>query len=247
MPTALVTGAAKRIGKAVALRLAEEGYDVIVHYNTSEKEAKDVCKEIEKTGVKAFPVQADLTDLAQIDKLISNSVNKFKKIDVLVNNASTFNPDKLLTLTDRTLFEKRFSESIDSNLKGPLYLATKLGKIMKNQQKEGFIINMGDSAQTSGRPYKGYLFYHVSKSGLIGATQTLAVELAPEVRVNMIANGPIEPPENFSEKSIKNIASTTALKKWGGADSVSEAVIYFIRNKNATGDILTNDGGKHLL
>ena len=247
MPTALVTGAAKRIGKAIALKLADEGYNIIIHYGKSKKDAEDTVQEIIRRGSKASAISADLSDLSQIDRLVSESLRKFKGIDVLVNNAATFNMDKLSGLTNADQFDSAFKASIDPNLKGPVYLATKLGWHMKTKQKSGVIINIGDWAQYWGQTYKDYLLYHISKAGLIGATFSLATELAPEVRVNMIANGPVEPPENFSEKDKKSIASRTALKKWGGADSVAEAVLYLIRNKNSTGDIITNDGGRHLL
>src|SRR3989338_5119450 len=166
MQTALVTGAAKRVGKAIALRLADEGYDIIVHYRGSEKEARETAQEIMDKGRKAEIKSADLTDTSKINELVDFSLRKFNTIDVLVNNAATFYRNPLKELDTGEKFREAMYASLDSNVIGPLWLARQIGYHMKEKQKSGLIVIIGDHAQVTDRYYPDYFPYHVSKGAL---------------------------------------------------------------------------------
>lgn len=244
---ALVTGAAKRVGRAIALALAEEGYHLVVHYGRSQKEAEETVGEIKHKGVDAIALPADLTKAKEIKKLLEKTMVHYDRLDVLVNNAATFRPARLDELvSDLHRLEEEFYRSLDTNLKGPYLLSTLAGEEMRKRGIAGHIINIGDWAQVSERPYKGYLLYHLSKAGLVALTQALANELAPLIRVNMVANGPVEPPPEYGEAEQQEVIDLTPLRKWGGARSVAEVVVGLLKFSFVTGEIIRNDGGRHL-
>ncbi len=233
---ALVTGAGKRLGRAVALRLASEGADVAVHYRGSEKEAAEVVGEIEVLGRRAVAMRAELTSVEEIRALVQRAAHEFGRIDVLVNSAANFLASSVISTT-----EEIWDASLDTNVKGPFFLAQAAAPWLR--RSNGVIVNFADTGGILGWP--GYIAHSVSKAGMIMLTKTLAKALAPEVRVNAIAPGTItmpgDPPE--WEKEFVKIAP---LKKTGTPEDVAEAVSYLVGAKFLTGHVLVLDGGRAL-
>ncbi len=244
---ALVTGAAKRVGRVLALALAKEGYALVVHYGRSQKEARETVAEIERQGGRAIALRADLTQASEVVRLLEKTLEHYGRLDVLVNNAALFHPTPWQELVKSPLrLEEEFYRALDTNLKGPYLLSALAGEEMRQRGTAGHIINIGDWAQVSERPYRGYLPYHLSKAALVALTQALAVELAPLIRVNMVANGPVEPPPEYSKAERREVEELTPLGRWGGAQSVAEVVLGLLRCSFVTGEIIRNDGGRHL-
>lgn len=233
---ALVTGAGKRLGRAVALRLASEGADIAVHFGKSEEEASAVAGEIEAMGRRAIPMQAELTSVEEIRALVQRTAHEFGRIDVLVNSAASFLPSSVISTT-----EEIWDVSLDTNVKGPFFLAQASAPWLR--RSNGVIVNFSDTGGILGWP--GYIAHSISKAGMIMLTKTLAKALAPEVRVNAIAPGTItmpgDPPE-WEQEFVK----LAPLKKTGTPDDIAEAVSYLVRAKFLTGHVLVLDGGRTL-
>jgi NAD(P)-dependent dehydrogenase (short-subunit alcohol dehydrogenase family) len=233
---ALVTGAGKRLGRAVALRLAREGADVAVHFGQSEEEASGVAGEIEATGRRAIAMKAELTSVEEIRGLVQRVAHEFGRIDVLVNSAANFLPSSVISTT-----EEIWDASLDTNVKGPFFLAQAAAPWLR--RSNGVIVNFADTGGILGWP--GYIAHSVSKAGMIMLTKTLAKALAPEVRVNAIAPGTItmpgDPPE-WEQEFVK----IAPLKKSGSPDDIAEAVSYLVSAKFLTGHVLVLDGGRTL-
>ena len=231
---ALVTGAGKRLGRAVALRLASEGADVAVHYRGSDTEATEVVAEIEKLGRRALATRAELTSVEEIRALVQRVAREFGRIDVLVNSAANFLPSSVISTT-----EEIWDASLDTNVKGPFFLAQAAAPWLR--RSNGVIVNFADTGGILGWP--GYIAHSISKAGMIMLTKTLAKELAPEVRVNAIAPGTItmagDPPE-WEQEFVK----LAPLKKTGTPEDVAEAVSYLASAKFLTGHVLVLDGGR---
>jgi NAD(P)-dependent dehydrogenase (short-subunit alcohol dehydrogenase family) len=235
---ALVTGAGRRIGRAIALKLASHGATVAIHYRTSHAEADAVVAEICATGRTARSLRANLESVAEIEKMVADVLAAFGRIDVLVNSASVFNRTPLEEVTERD-----WDSNLDTNLKAPFFLS-KFAAASMRRNGAGKIVNIGDWAGI--RPYKDYLPYSVSKSGLIGLTQALAKALAPEVQVNCIALGLVMPPEDYSRDEVARLVRSTLTKKMGSPEDVARAVIFFCETDFATGAILPLEGGRLL-
>lgn len=233
---ALVTGAGKRLGRAVALRLAGEGADVAVHFGKSEEEANSVVGEIEKLGRRAVAMKAELTSAEEIRALVQRVAHEFGRIDVLVNSAATFFPSSVISTT-----EEIWDASLDTNTKGPFFLAQAAAPWLR--RSNGVIVNFADTGGILGWP--GFIAHSVSKAGMIMLTKTLAKALAPEVRVNAIAPGTItmpgDPPE-WEQEFVK----LAVLKKTGTPQDIAEAVSYLVSAKFMTGHVLVLDGGRTL-
>ena len=236
---ALVTGAGRRVGRVIALELAAHGATVAVHYRTSQAEADAVVAEIAAHAGKAQTFGANLERVAEIEQMVSEILGSFGRIDILINSASVFAPTPLAEITER-----EWDANLDTNLKGPFFLSKFAGAAMR-RQGAGKIINLGDWAGI--RPYKDYLPYSVSKSGLIGLTKALAKELAPEVQVNCIALGMVMPPENYTKEEVERLVSRTPTKKIGTPEDVARAVVFFCETDFATGSVLTLEGGRLLV
>jgi pteridine reductase len=236
---ALVTGAGRRIGRAIALELAAHGATVAVHYRTSQAEADAVVAEITAHASKARTFHANLEHVAEIEQMVSEILGSFGRIDILVNSASVFAPTPLAEITER-----EWDANLDTNLKAVFFLSKFAGTAMR-RQGAGKIINLGDWAGI--RPYKDYLPYSVSKSGLIGLTKALAKELAPEVQVNCIALGMVMPPENYTKEEVERLVGRTLTKKMGTPEDVARAVVFFCETDFATGSVLTLEGGRLLV
>jgi len=231
---ALVTGAGKRLGRAVALRLAGEGADVALHYRGSDAGAREVVGEIEKLGRRAEAIRAELTSVEEIRALVQRAAHEFGRIDVLVNSAANFLPSSVISTT-----EEIWDASLDTNVKGPFFLAQAAAPWLR--RSNGVIVNFADTGGILGWP--GYIAHSISKAGMIMLTKTLAKALAPDVRVNAIAPGTItmpgDPPE-WEQEFVK----IAPLKKTGTPEDVAEAVSYLIGAKFLTGHVLVLDGGR---
>ena len=236
---ALITGAGRRIGRAIALDLAAHGTSVAVHYHSSHTEAESVASEITTNGAKAQTFRANLEHVAEIEQMVSEILDAFGRIDILVNSASVFAPTPLEQITERD-----WDANLDTNLKAVFFLSKFAGAAMR-KHGAGKIINLGDWAGI--RPYKDYLPYSVSKSALIGLTKALAKELAPEVQVNCIALGMVIPPETYTKEEVDRLVSRTLTKKMGTPENVARAVTFFCETDFATGAVLKLEGGRLLV
>jgi pteridine reductase len=236
---ALVTGAGKRVGRAIALALAARGTTVAVHYRASRAEAEDAVARITADRGRAAAFAADLESVAEIERMIGDVIAAFGRIDVLVNSASVFFRKPLDQLTERD-----WDINLDTNLKAPFFLA-KFASVEMRRQGAGKIVNIGDWAGI--RPYNNYLPYTVSKSGLIGLTRALAKALAPEVQVNCVALGPVMPPEDYDLAEVERLKQATLTKTLGTPQDVASAVLFFCEATDfATGSTLLLDGGRLL-
>jgi pteridine reductase len=231
---ALITGASDRIGKAIALALADAGYNIALHYNNSEYKAYQTRDLIKAKNVDCQTFKADLTSKAACVSLLSSTCKKFD-IKVLVNNASLFVPDKLSDSNDH-LFEELFR----TNFMAPYLLTREFAK----HTEEGLIINLLDTNIV--RNSSVHFNYLLTKKFLAEFTKMAAIELAPDIRVNAIAPGLILPPEGHDNLYLKRLAEHIPLKKSGSVNNISETVLFFIKNKFLTGQVIYVDGGESL-
>lgn len=235
-----ITGAAKRVGRVTALALASGGAHLVLHYGRSEKEAKALQRQIQKKWqVKVHLVQGDLAKYQEVQRVAGEAWKAFGKIDVLVNNASTFYPTPLGKVSEEQ-WEKLFSV----NAKAPFFLMEALGVKMKKRGK-GKIVNIGDWAAL--HPYTQYVPYCASKAALVALSQGMARSLAPEVQVNTVLPGPVMWPSDLGDKVKKSVIKQTPLARIGTPDDVASAVKFFIEgNDFMTGSQLHVDGGRHI-
>lgn len=234
---ALVTGSAKRIGRAVAEALAARGAHQAVHYLSSKAEAAQTVEALRALGVEAQAFRADLGQVKEVEALADAVLERFGRVDVLVNSASVFFPSPLGEVTDL-----QWDALFNTNLKGPFFLAQKLGLAMKSAGG-GLIINIGDWAGE--RPYTNYLPYCLTKAGVIAMTKGLARSLAPEVRVNCINPGPVMLPDDLSETEREEVLRKTPLKRTGSPSDVANAVVFLCEGSTfMTGSVITIDGGR---
>ena len=236
---ALVTGAARRVGRAIALALAERGAELVIHYLDSEREAQEVLALAKQAGGKPVAVRGDVSISADVNRIVETALQAFGRIEILVNNAAIFyrTPFEKLTEEDWDLF-------LDVNLKGPFLLCRKVGEIMIRQGR-GKIINLADIAGR--KVWAEYIPYSVSKAGLIALTKGLAKALAPAVQVNAIAPGAVLLPDGTTPDERERAIRRIPLDRLGSPEDIARAAVYLIENDFITGEILTVDGGQHLL
>ena len=237
--TALVTGAARRVGRAIATCLAARGAHVAVHYGRSDVEAAALVAELRAAGATAEAFDADLTDRGAVLALAERVEARLGPVDVLVNNASVFSATPF-----DVLGEREWDENLAVNLTAPYLLSLRLGRGMR-ARGAGKIVNLGDAGAT--RPYRDHLPYGVSKAGIVALTQGLARALAPSVHVNCVAPGPILPPAGASAAEEARLLARTPLARFGGPDAVAAAVLYLVANDFVTGTTLVVDGGRSLV
>lgn len=233
---ALVTGAGKRLGRAIALHLARTGADVVVHHRASESEARVVVAEIEKMGRRALAIGANLESVGEIRGMIERAGADFGRLDVLVNSAATF----FHTRFEETS-EQIWDAALDTNLKAPFFCAQAAAPLLKKSR--GAIINMADVGGLIG--WTGYIPHSVSKAGMVMLTRCLAKALAPDVRVNAIAPGTISFPDDAPEVEAEYVR-LAPLRRTGTPEEVCEAVSYLIGAEFVTGHVLVIDGGRTL-
>ena len=234
--TALVTGAAIRVGKAIALRLASLGCDMVVHYRNSRDEAEETSEMIRNMGRKALLVQADLSDKEEAVRLAEESVAWQGNLAILVNSAANF-PRVDFSEIDRSDWDL----ALDANLLGPFWLSQSIGAHLVNRG-EGKIVNIADTSWRS--PWATRFPYSVSKAGLVAMTVGLAKVFAPQVQVNAIGPGPILFPEDYTPEQKKAVIAKTLLKREGHPDDIADAVEFFCRSDYITGHFLPVDGGQ---
>jgi pteridine reductase len=237
--TALVTGAGKRLGAAIARALHAEGMNLLLHYNKSEQDAVALCRELNTLRKdSAAAAQADLANTQGLDSLVKAAL-QWDGLHVLVNNASSFKPTPL-----GSVGEDDWEELMASNLKAPFFLSQAAAVHLK--KNHGCIVNMVDIHAR--RPLKDHTVYCAAKAGLAMLTLSLAKELGPEIRVNGVAPGPVLWPEQGLDAATKKaILEATALKRKGSPEDVAGAVIYLVRDAEyVTGQILAIDGGRSI-
>jgi NAD(P)-dependent dehydrogenase (short-subunit alcohol dehydrogenase family) len=234
----LVTGGAKRIGRFVALALAEAGYAVAVHANRSAKDAEAFCVEIVAQGGRAAAVSGDLADHDQVLKIVPAATAAIGPLTLLVNNASIFEADEIATL-DRAGFDRHMA----INLRAPLFLAQAFARQASNHSNAS-IVNILD--QRVLKPTPLFFSYSLSKNGLFSATSTLAQALAPKLRVNAVAPGPTLPSARQSAEEFAGQVAKLPLARGPTAQQVAEAVLYLAEAASVTGQTIAVDGGQHL-
>ena len=235
---ALVTGAARRIGAAIARRLHASGANVLLHYRGAEAEAAALEAELNATRAKsASKVKADLLAPIAPRSLVSAAIERFGRLDVLVNNASTFYPTAVGSIE-----AGHWEELMGSNLRAPLFLSQEAGPELA--RRGGSIVNIADIHAE--RPMKGYAVYSIAKAGLVAMTRALALELGPAVRVNAVAPGAIAWPDDgqFPPPERGRIVATTPLARLGSPEEIARAVHFLATAPFVTGQILAVDGGR---
>lgn len=238
---ALITGT-RRIGSVVAVELGRRGADVVLGYNRSEEEAEAAAAQIRTLGRKAMFIQADVSKASEVQKLVGRVIGEFGRVDILVNMASIYRSKPLSETT-----EQDWDANLNVNLKSAFLCAQAVVPSMR-AHGGGRIINFADWIAASGRPrYKGFVPYYVSKAGVVGLTESLALELAPDqILVNAIAPGPILAPPDLTEEEDREVRKATPLGRWGGEMEIAKAVISLIETDFITGECIRVDGGRHV-
>ena len=235
---ALVTGAAKRIGKTIALRLAEHGWDVAIHYRSSGAMAEAVAAEVRLRGRKAMTIEADLAKEAEVEAIVPKVAAQFGPLSLLVNNASTFEMDKAETVT-RASWDKH----IEPNLRAPLVLSQAFARQFHGAHG-GNIINLLDQRVWKPTPY--FISYTIAKMGLWTLTRTLALSYAPRIRVNGIGPGPTLPSPRQSEEQFAQQSAAMPLGHGATPEEIARAVQFILESPSMTGQMIALDGGEHL-
>jgi NAD(P)-dependent dehydrogenase (short-subunit alcohol dehydrogenase family) len=238
LPTALVTGAAKRIGRAIAIELSRAGWRVAVHHHSSGEDAEQTVSDIKAAGGEAIALQADLSNLDAVGELIPDCCENFGCPTCLINNASLFEHDRIETLT-----ADGWHRHLDINLRAPVFLARAFAANLPGGEK-GAVINLLDQRVWKLTP--DFFSYTVSKSGLWTATRTLAQALAPDVRVNAIGPGPALANERQSAEDLKRQQRSTILQRGPELDEICAAVRFILDAPSMTGQMIALDGGQHL-
>jgi len=237
--TALVTGAAKRVGSAIARELHAAGANIMIHYRTAQAAAEAMAAEFNALRPdSALCQQTDLLDIDALSVLIETTVTHFGRLDALVNNASSFYATPLGEI-DLAAWD----DLVGSNLKAPLFLTQAAAPYLK--AAHGAVKNITDIHAE--RPLAGYPLYCAAKAGLLGLTRALAIELAPEVRVNAVAPGPILWPDDgtFDHEVRERIVAHTLLKHAGSAQDIARAVRFLLDDGSyITGQVINVDGGR---
>lgn len=236
----LITGGAKRVGAATCRMLHARGARLMVHYRSSQAEAQALADELNQVRADSCAlVQADLLNIAQLPALVEATLKQYGRLDVLVNNASSFYPTEVGQIT-----AENWDDLIGTNLKAPLFLAQAAADALRHAH--GCIVNIADIHAE--RPLKTYVVYSIGKAGLVAMTKSLAHELGPQVRVNAIAPGPVMWPEDdptFDDTERRRIIAHTALKREGSPEDIARTLEFLVYDAPyITGQILAVDGGR---
>ncbi|MBA2127268.1 short chain dehydrogenase [Hyphomicrobium methylovorum] len=236
--SALITGAARRIGRAVALELARGGWAVAIHYRNSSVDAEKLAEHIRSEGGRAEIFSADLKDLAAIDRLVADIGRSMGPLTALINNASEFQPDSIETLDEAT-----WDLHLDVNLKAPAFLSKAMAAQLP-PDAEGNIVNIIDQRVWNLTP--DFFSYTVSKAGLWATTRMLAQALAPRIRVNAIAPGPVLQSVHQTAQDFAHEAQSTLLGHGPTPEEIAGAVRFILATSSITGQMIVLDGGQHL-
>ncbi len=234
---ALVTGGARRVGRAISLGLAEAGYDLVVNYHSSEAEATDLVARIEGLGRKALAIQGDVSSVDDVARMGDAIVDRFGRLDVLVNNASIFPQRPLLEIE-----EAEWDRVMAVNLKAPFLMVKETEPLLTRSR--GTVINLVDLSAF--QPWVEHPHHAVSKAGLLHLTRVMAKALAPRVRVNAIAPGAVLLPEHYDEEARERSRKSAALGTLGAPEDVVRTVLFLIRSPFITGEVIAVDGGRRL-
>jgi NAD(P)-dependent dehydrogenase (short-subunit alcohol dehydrogenase family) len=235
---ALVTGAAKRIGRAVALALAEDGYDVIVHYGASKADAEGVVAAVAAKGRRAVALAADLAQEAETQKLIGAAAQALGPLTCLVNNASLFERDEALTVT-----RESWDAHVETNLRAPFVLMQEFARQLPAEAR-GAIVNLVDERVWNLTPH--FVSYTLTKAGLWTLTQVMAMALAPRIRVNAIGPGPTLPSPRQSAEQFARQQASVPLQHGATPEEIAAAVRFILASGAMTGQMIALDGGQHL-
>ncbi len=238
MPVALVTGAARRIGRAIALHLGRSGWRVAVHCRHSSDEARSVCDEIHRHGGNAAVFTADLADAAQLAPMMADVRDRLGPVTLLVNNASLFEFEKA---EDTTV--ESWDAHLNVNLRAPFFLSQSMAHHLP-QGVQGNIVNIID--QRVWRPTPYFTSYTISKAGLLTLTQTLAMAFAPRIRVNGIGPGPVLPSKRQSAEQFARQCRSLPLENGATLEEICAAIDFILATPSMTGQMIALDGGQHL-
>jgi len=235
----LITGSAKRIGAFTARYLHQLGWNIVLHYNQSEQQASELAKQMNAARADSVKlVQGSFNTIEEIEQIAKQAIHAFGKLDGLINNASSFYPTTIGTIT-----EHDWTNLVGSNMQAPLFLAQYCNATL--QKNNGVIINMVDIH--AAKPLSNHTLYCMAKSALVMMTQSLAKELAPKVRVNGVAPGAILWPETtISEEDKEQILKLVPLQKLGAMQDIAQAINYLLNAQYVTGQIITVDGGRSI-
>ncbi len=236
--TALVTGAGKRIGRAIALALAEDGYDIAVHYGRSRDEAEETVAAITKKSRRAVAISADLAREAETQALIDQAAAKLGPLTCLINNASLFERDEALTVT-----RESWDAHLETNLRAPFVLMQEFARQLP-ERTSGAIINLLDERVWNLTPH--FVSYTLAKAGLWTLTQVMAMALAPKIRVNAIGPGPTLPSPRQSAEQFARQQASVPLQRGAAPEEIAAAVRFILAAPAMTGQMIALDGGQHL-
>lgn len=237
--TAIVTGGAVRLGRALAERLAREGLDVCIQYGSSAAAADEAVRALQGFGVRATSVQADFNQpVGAAERVCAHALREFGRVDMLINSAAIFERGSLVE-TD----EAKWDRHLNINLKAPAFLSRELAKSVA-PGRPAQIVNIVD--WRAERPGSGYLAYTVAKAGLVALTKALALELGPQVQVNAVAPGAILPAPGASQEQFATLAEQSPLQRNGNPGDIADAVVYLLRSEYITGEVLHVTGGQEL-
>jgi pteridine reductase len=234
---ALVTGGAHRLGRAIALALGRSGANVAIHYHRSADHARTVVDELIGLGVEATSISGDLAVVADVERVVDRAIARWGGLNLLVNNAGIWGSTPIGTVT-----KERWDELLATNTRSAFFAAQRAAPALRAAR--GAIINIADVGAL--RPWRNHTPYLVSKGGVITLTEALAKDLAPEVRVNAIAPGPVLLPDDWTPEQAESAARTVLLRRIGSPDDVAQAAIYLAQAEYVTGVVLPVDGGNRL-
>jgi NAD(P)-dependent dehydrogenase (short-subunit alcohol dehydrogenase family) len=233
---ALVTGGARRVGKAITLAFAQAGANVVINHTSSAKEAEETCAQARALGVEALAFRADIGNLDDVRAMVNAATARFGSVDILVNSAAPFDQTPLPT-DDFSIWHRVTNMMIN----GSLYTANAVAPGMI-ERGEGVIINIVDLF--AWEPRRNFAAHSVGKAGMLALTRQLAIDFAPNVRVNAIAPGPVLPPVDYSPKRIEQAAANTLLNRWGTPQDIADAVLFMVRADYITAQVIAVDGGE---
>ena len=235
---ALVTGGAHRVGKAIALALGQAGANVVIHYHRSAAPAEETLAELRALGVEASAIRGDLTIVAEVERVVDEAIACWGRLELLVNSAGIWGALPIGSVT-----EARWEELLNTNLRSAFFAAQHAAPALRAAR--GAIVNIADVGAI--RPWRNHAPYLISKGGLLTMTEALAKDLAPEVRVNAIAPGPVLLPDDWTAEQAERSARSVLLGRLGRAEDVAQAAVYLACADYVTGVILPVDGGQRLI